>query len=116
MINSDCGYISYDSIGRFAMIPHTFIEESRGLSIHARWLFVILMFYRNTMTGNSFPSYQTIHEKFGLRRPMISKGIKELEAAGWLKRKKRFSQSTIYTLLLTAEDNSTLPADDFVPF
>jgi DNA-binding HxlR family transcriptional regulator len=27
---------------------------------------------------------------------MISKGLKELETAGWIKRKKRFSSSTIY--------------------
>jgi hypothetical protein len=99
---SQDAYISFDEIGRFAMIPFTFIEGSKQLSFHARWLFVVLMYYRNTETGNSFPSYETVYQKFGIRKEMMAKAIRELEEKGWLKRKKRFSKSTIYTLIFPA--------------
>jgi hypothetical protein len=92
--------ISYEENGRFAMIPHPFIERAKELSLHARWLFVTLMYFRNTKSGLSFPSYKTIRELTGLRRQMISSSIKELEKEGWLTRKKRYGNSTLYTLIL----------------
>jgi DNA-binding transcriptional regulator YhcF (GntR family) len=88
--------ISYEEMGRFAMIPHSFIEDSKGMKFHSRWLYVALVYYRNTQSGDSFPSYETIRKLTGLTRKMISKGIKELEQNRWIKKKRRFGNSTIY--------------------
>jgi len=100
--------ISYETIGRFAAIPHTFIEGSKHLSLHARWLFVALMYYRNNKTGKAFPTYDTLGRLTGMSKNMISKGIKELENEEqewvWLDREKRFGSSTIYWVLLPIPD------------
>lgn len=89
-----------DRIGPFVAIPHSFVKHTRSLSFHARWLFVALRFYTNGESGLAFPSYDKIQELTGMRREMISKSIKELERSGWLKRKKRFNNSTLYELLM----------------
>jgi hypothetical protein len=88
----------YDKIGQFITVPYSFIHNSRALSFHARWLFVALRYYTNGESGNAWPSYKTIQELTRMRREKINSSIKELEDAGWLERKKRFSNSTIYTL------------------
>jgi DNA-binding MarR family transcriptional regulator len=92
--------LTFDEIGRFVMLPHTFIHDAkrRKLRFHARWLFVALMYYRNGKTGSAFPSYDTLRELTGLSRNMISKCLKELESAGWISLKRRFNATTIYTL------------------
>jgi hypothetical protein len=90
----------YNQIGQFVTVPHSFIENARGLSFHAMWLFVILRYYTNREAGYAFPSYKTIREITGMRRQKISSSIEELEEGGWLKRRKRFNKSTIYTLII----------------
>lgn len=88
----------YDRIGPFVTIPHSFIHDSRALSFHARWLFVALRYYTHGKLGTAWPSYTTIQKLTRMRREKINSSIKELEDAGWLERKRRFSNSTIYTL------------------
>lgn len=92
--------LTYEEIGNFVMLPHTFIKDARKrkLRFHARWLFVALMYYRNGKTGNAFPSYDTLHELTGIHRNMISKCLRELESAGWISLKRRFNRTTVYTL------------------
>jgi hypothetical protein len=96
--------ISYATVGRFAAIPHSFIEGSKHLSLHARWLFVALMYFRNNRTGVAYPTYETLVRLTGMSKNMISKAIKELEDKEqdwvWLDRDLRFGCSTIYRLLL----------------
>jgi hypothetical protein len=92
---------SYEAMGPFVMIPHSFINNSRNLSFHARWLYVALLYYRNGESKMAFPSYETMHKLTRLRRNKISDGIKELEREGWMKRKKRFGSSTLYTLFFS---------------
>lgn len=89
-----------DKIGPFVAIPHSFVKNARGLSFHARWLFVTLRFYTNGESGLAFPSYDTIHKLTGMRREMIAKSIGELERAGWLNRQKRFNSSTLYEIVM----------------
>jgi hypothetical protein len=90
----------YDRIGPFVAIPHSFIQNARGLSFHARWLFVVLRFYTNGKSGVAFPSYNTIQALTGMRREKIASSIKELEESGWLRRQRRFSSSTIYEVVM----------------
>jgi DNA-binding transcriptional MocR family regulator len=98
--------LTYDEIGNFVMLPHTFIHDARKrkLRFHARWLFVALMYYRNGKTGNAFPSYDTLRELTGLSRNMISKCLRELESAGWISLKRRFNATTVYTLNFSASE------------
>lgn len=96
--------ISFEDMGRFAMITHSFIEQSKKLKFHSRWLYVALVYYRNTQSGKSFPSYNTIQKLTGLRRQMISKGIEELWAEGWIEKKRRFGNSNIYDVVFNREE------------
>lgn len=88
-----------DEWGLFSAIPDEFIDNAAGLSDQARWLFVLLRRYTNKQTGIAFPSYGLIQEQTGWTPKTIAKAVRELEAAGWLSRKKAFSASTEYTLL-----------------
>jgi len=94
--------ISYETTGLFAMVSHSFIKESKKMKFHTRWLYVALLYYRNTKNGLSFPSYDTIQNLTGLRREKISMGFTELKENGWIKTKKRrFGNSTIYEIILS---------------
>ena len=112
-MKNEISEISFETIGRFAAIPHTFIKGARHLSLRARWLFVALMSYRNSQSGWAFPSYDELCELTGMSRNAISKAVRELEDERqewvWLTRKKRFGSSTLYWLNLPHPD-------DEVPF
>ena len=106
---------NYETVGRFVPLIHAFIDNTEHLSIHTRWLYVALLYYRNTNSREAFPSYTTLYEKFGLRREMISKGIKELEDEGWIKKNRRFGKSNTYRFLLpfgSGPDFATIEDDD----
>ncbi len=101
---SDEHKISFEVTGMFAMIPHNFIKEAKNLKVHTRWLYVALVFYRNSKSGVAFPSYETIRKLTGLRRQKISEGLTELEESGWIKpRRKRYGASNVYRVLLNKE-------------
>ena len=87
-----------DKIGRFVAIPHTFIKDMRNLPQCAIVLFVYLRSCANKDTGDAFPAYETIEQDTGITRHTISKAIKALEQRGWITKKRRFSNSTIYEL------------------
>jgi len=89
----------YDEWGSFAAIPHQFIDAAGQYSDHARWLFVLLRRYTNGESGKAFPSYVLIEEHTGWSPKTIAKAIRELEAGGWIIRKKQFSGPTIYKLV-----------------
>jgi hypothetical protein len=87
----------YEKFGPFVGVPNFFIEEARGLFVHARWLWVCLRFYAG-LKNTAYPSYDALEELTGFRRAMISQSLRELEGSGWISRQRRFGQSTIYTL------------------
>lgn len=86
-----------DKIGSFTAVPDVFIKNSSSLSDHARWVFICLRHYTNNKTETAFPSYDQLQEVTGYARATLAKAIKELIAAGWVEKKRRFSQSTVYT-------------------
>lgn len=86
---------TYNEMGNFTMIPRGFIEDCERFKVQTRWLYVILLSHRSNKTGDAFPSYKRI-ETYGLTRASIAVGLKELEKAGWIEKKKRFGSSTIY--------------------
>jgi len=87
-----------DKIGRFVAIPHTFVEDMPNLSPASVKLFLYLRFRANNQTDEAFPSYDAIAKDTGLAMATISKAIKGLEIRGWVKKKRRFSNSTIYEI------------------
>ena len=87
-----------DKIGRFVAISHTFVEDMPNLSPASVKLFLYLRFRANNQTDEAFPSYDAISKDTGLARATISEGIKGLIERGWLKKKRRFSNSTIYEI------------------
>jgi DNA-binding MarR family transcriptional regulator len=102
-MTNEISEFNYEMVGRFVALPHAFIDYTEHLTVHTRWLYVALLYYRNTQSGQAFPSYNTLYEKFGLRRKMISKGLKELEKEGWIKKKRRFGRSNTYRFFLPIE-------------
>lgn len=101
--------LTSDNMGKFVMIPHSFIQDAKDkkLSYHARWLFVALRYYTNGRSGTAFPSYSTINRLTGMRREKISASIKELENAGWVTKQPRFGNSSIYTLTVPQQGGIT---------
>lgn len=97
-----------DEWGSFTAVPNEFIANAVHLSDHARWMFVLLRFHTNSKTGTAFPSYDQIKAQTGWAYNTIAKAVKELEADGWLARKKQFSGTTHYTLI--RRDQSLLMA------
>lgn len=105
---------SFATMGRFAMIPFSFIENAKRMKVHTRWLYVALVYYFNTKNGIAFPSYDTLTKLTGLRREMISNGIKELERDGWITRKRRFGNSTLYTVIFNKDSVEPVVAQSAV--
>lgn len=97
-----------DRIGQFVAIPSRFVTESSGLSVHSRWLLVTLRFFCNGQTDTAFPSYTALCRVGGLRREMVSRGLRELEAHGWLERRKRPNKVNVYILKLPREPKQKL--------
>jgi hypothetical protein len=87
----------YEKFGPFVGVPNSFITAARGLSVHARWLWVCLRYFGG-LKDKIYPSYDVLEELTGFRRAMISQSLNELESRGWISRQRRFGQSTIYTL------------------
>lgn len=88
-----------DEWGSFSAIPNEFIDHARSLSDQARWLFVLLRRHTNQQTGIAFPSYAYIQDQTGWTPKTIARAVRELEASGWLVRRKNFSAPTEYALV-----------------
>lgn len=88
-----------DEWGSFSAIPNEFIDHAHGLSDQARWLFVLLRRYTNAQTNTAFPSYRTIQAETGWTPKTIAAAVRDLEASGWLERRKSFGAPTEYKLL-----------------
>lgn len=87
-----------DKIGQFTTIPNSIIELWPAIGIDGMALFVYLRYRTNGQTGDAFPSYDRITSDTLLTRRRIAQAIRQLESAGLIERKRRFSASTIYTL------------------
>ena len=73
-----------------------------GADAFSVWCYLMFRIYNNRRASGEFvcwPSYNLISEDTGLSRHRISKAIKTLETKKWIARRKRFSGSTIYTLI-----------------
>lgn len=85
-----------DRIGQFIAVPVALVDAR--LSTSAKWLYVILRSYASNDHDMIYPGYKHMEEKAGMRRETIARALTELEASGWITRRRRFSASTVYTL------------------
>jgi len=86
--------------GSFTIVPNEVLESD--LSARAVLVFVALMsrVSHDSAAAKCWPSYEAIAERCAVKgREAISAALNELEKKGFLKRERRFSASTIYTLM-----------------
>ena len=89
-----------DRIGQFVAVPVAFINDAT-VSARAFRLFVVLRSYTSTNNADDmvFPGYETLRAKCGFSNfRYIAEAIRELEATGWIERKRQFGRSTRYWL------------------
>jgi len=92
--------------GSFTIVPMELLESD--LSQSARLVFIALISHVDHTRDEQrvYPGYEAIMKRSGISgRATISRAIDELEKRGWLRRTKRFSGSTIYTLTRPAVQN-----------
>lgn len=72
-------------------------SEFQSLSKHGRYM-LIYFHARANQSGECWPTITTIRTDTRMKRNTITAAITELQRAGFLKRKKRFSKSTVYKI------------------
>lgn len=87
-----------DRIGTFTAFPNSVIKLWPAIGVDGISLFLYLRYRTNSETEIAFPSYDTIKKDTTISRNRIAKAIRALESAGVMERKRRFGNSTIYTL------------------
>lgn len=92
-----------DDLGTFTIIPNQFLSQSGNFSDHAFRLFVLLRYHTDNQSEVAFPSYKRIQSLTGWSTKTVAKAVKELMAAGWLNRKRRFNDSNVYRLQKPAQ-------------
>jgi len=87
--------------GNFVVVPVTLLESSLSSSARLVWISLMSRVNHSESDACVYPGYEAIMTRCGITgRTTIAKALDELESAGWLKRTKRFSGSTLYTLTL----------------
>jgi hypothetical protein len=87
--------------GNFVVVPVTLLESSLSSSARLVWISLMSRVNHSESEACVYPGYEAIMSRCGITgRTTIAKALDELESAGWLKRTKRFSGSTLYTLTL----------------
>lgn len=81
----------------FTAVPNTLIEALPDLGHDAFILYCYLQ-YRANGDGEAWPSYETINHETKIRRSNIPGALKKLEELGLIKKRRRFSGSTIYSI------------------
>lgn len=103
--------------GNFTLVPNGFVFAK--VSHESFRLYVVLLSH---VKGNAadggvvFPDYERLKNITGIKSySTIAKCIRELESAGWVERKRRFGDSTLYTLTSPTPDvvmEATSPTPD----
>lgn len=102
-----------DDLGTFTIIPNQFLSQSGNFSDHAFRLFVLLRYHTDNQSEVAFPSYKRIQSLTGWSTKTVAKAVKELMAAGWLNRKRRFNDSNVYRLQKPAQSFPTESSQSF---
>lgn len=85
--------------GKFMKVPKELVYEGRCLSVKAKWVYATLVSFKNIKTGKTFPSYEAIMKRSGIRRKQdIADALAELEHFRWITRSRNFSKSNDYVV------------------
>lgn len=103
-----------DEIGQFTVIPNWIIRLGGQIGPDGLALILALRYHSGAVDSGSFPSYDTLQSETGLTRRRIAKAIRNLESMTLLERKKRFGQSTIYTIKTRISTDAGLMSDHSV--
>lgn len=68
----------------FGMIPGSLFADPRWLKLsgRAQAVLVVLIFFRNSKSGNAWPTGETVASKLGITRRQVVELVKELRATG----------------------------------
>ena len=84
---------------QFIMISRAFVCSDASLAARAVYMALMLHADQRDDAREVWPSYERIMECSGIRgKATISTALAELEAKGWIARRKRFSGATVYSL------------------
>ncbi len=101
-------YNLHDELGQFTAIPEAVIEMIPEIGSDAALLYLYFRYRTNRRRGAAWPGYNRMSKDLNWGRQKISNTIKTLEDAQLIERKKRYGQSTIYTLKKPQDVGDTL--------
>ena len=104
-----------DKIGSFTAFPNAVIKLWTKIGVDGIALFLYLRYRTNYETEVAFPSYDKIRADTGLTRRRIAKAIRSLEAVKVVERRRRFGNSTVYTLKLPESEVSSVAPELPIP-
>ena len=87
-----------ESIGQFTAVPNWVLGMIPEIGMDGLTMYAYLLM-RQGKNGSCFPAYDTMQSDLGVSRAKISRLLKILVAAGLIIKKRRFSASTIYTVI-----------------
>lgn len=85
-------------LGFWQAVPEWVIEKIPEIGDSAFTIYVYLVYRTHRKRGVAWPSYEAMKRDLGFGYNKISRALKILEKADMLERKRRFSNSTLYTL------------------
>lgn len=88
-----------DAIGQFTTVPNTVVKMIRPMGADAFALWCYLRYRTNSESGVAFPQYETIRNDTGLSYRKIASALRKLESLDLMTRKKRFGNSSEYTMI-----------------
>lgn len=86
--------------GNFCIVPIALLESDLSQAARLVWISLMSRVDHDDEEARAYPGYDAIMTRCGITgRATISRALEELERKQWLHRTKRFSGSTVYTLL-----------------
>ena len=80
--------VNKERMHKFVQVSYDLLIAGRYLTTSAKWLYVVLRSFQNQRTKKTFPGYEKIMERSGMKRNAVAKGLKELEHWGYIERNK----------------------------
>jgi len=89
-----------DRIGQFTAVPNWVLEMMPEIGMDGLAMYAYLLM-RQGENGQCFPAYDRMQKDLGAGRGKIAKTLTVLVAAGLVTKKRRFSASTVYSVIST---------------
>lgn len=109
-----------DTIGQFDTVPVTVVKLMPVIGVDAFSLWVYLRHKTNSLSGDAWPSYDTIQAETTITRHRISAALDLLETHHLLDRERRFGATTRYYIKcpppeIQCASDTDLPAAETAP-